>query len=30
MLINAAEEMKRGIEHKVSALVAAAAPPGVR
>jgi fatty-acyl-CoA synthase len=27
MLINAPEEMKRGIEHKVSALVAAAAPP---
>jgi fatty-acyl-CoA synthase len=26
-LINAADEMKRGIEHKVSALVAAAAPP---
>ena len=26
-LINAPEEMKRGIEHKVSALVAAAAPP---
>jgi fatty-acyl-CoA synthase len=27
MLINAPEEMKRGIEHKVSGLVAAAAPP---
>jgi fatty-acyl-CoA synthase len=27
MLINAPEEMKRGIDHKVSALVAAAAPP---
>ena len=27
MLINAPDEMKRGIEHKVSALVAAAAPP---
>jgi len=27
MLINAPEELKRGIEHKVSALVAAAAPP---
>jgi len=27
MLINAPEEMKRGIEHQVSALVAAAAPP---
>jgi len=26
-LINAPEELKRGIEHKVSALVAAAAPP---
>jgi fatty-acyl-CoA synthase len=26
-LVNAPEEMKRGIEHKVSALVAAAAPP---
>ena len=26
-LINAPDEMKRGIEHKVSALVAAAAPP---
>ena len=26
-LINAPEEMKRGIQHKVSALVAAAAPP---
>jgi fatty-acyl-CoA synthase len=26
-LINATEELKRGIEHKVSALVAAAAPP---
>jgi fatty-acyl-CoA synthase len=26
-LINAPEEMKRGIDHKVSALVAAAAPP---
>jgi fatty-acyl-CoA synthase len=26
-LINASEEMKRGINHKVSALVAAAAPP---
>ena len=27
MLINAPDEMKRGIDHKVSALVAAAAPP---
>ncbi|OAI53210.1 acyl-CoA synthetase, partial [Betaproteobacteria bacterium SCGC AG-212-J23] len=27
MLINAPDEMKRGIEHKVSGLVAAAAPP---
>jgi len=27
MLINAPEEMKRGIDHQVSALVAAAAPP---
>jgi fatty-acyl-CoA synthase len=27
MLINAPEEMKRGIEHQVSGLVAAAAPP---
>ena len=27
MLINAPEELKRGIEHKVSGLVAAAAPP---
>ena len=27
MLINAPESMKRGIDHKVSALVAAAAPP---
>jgi len=27
MLINAPDEMKKGIEHKVSALVAAAAPP---
>ncbi len=27
MLINAPEEMKRGIEHEVSGLVAAAAPP---
>jgi fatty-acyl-CoA synthase len=27
LLVNAPEEMKRGIDHKVSALVAAAAPP---
>jgi fatty-acyl-CoA synthase len=27
MLVNAPEEMKRGIEHRVSAMVAAAAPP---
>src|SRR5260370_19189626 len=27
MLINATEEMKRGISHQVSGLVAAAAPP---
>ena len=27
MLINAPEEMKRGIEHQVNGLVAAAAPP---